>query len=63
MRLRFESNFSHHRATLPDDSRSFSLNVVSLNILVKDVITYYIMNTEHTSKNVLLILSYFNVFF
>ena len=62
MRLRFESNFSLHQATFPDDSRSFSRNLASLNILVQDVITDCIMSTEHTCKNVLLILSYFNEF-
>ena len=40
MRLRFERYFSHHR---PDDGRSISRNVASLNILVHDVINllYY----------------------
>ena len=35
MRLRFERYFSHHQ---PDDGRSISRNVASLNILVHDVI-------------------------
>ena len=35
-----------------DDGRSISRNVASLNILVHDVITYYFMNTEQTSKNI-----------
>ena len=30
MRLRLERNFSNHRATLPDDGRSYSRNVASL---------------------------------
>ena len=39
MRLRFERYFSHHRARMrPDDGRSISRNVASLNILVHDVI-------------------------
>ena len=40
MRLRFERYFSHHQ---PDDGRSISRNVASLNILVHDVINllYY----------------------
>ena len=36
MRLRFERYFSHHH--WPDDGRSISRNVASLNILVHDVI-------------------------
>ena len=35
IRLRFERYFSHHS---PDDGRSISQNVASLNILVNDVI-------------------------
>ena len=62
MRLRFERYFSHHRETLPDGRKSVYRNVASLNILVHDVISYYIMNIEQKSENILLILSYFNVF-
>ena len=36
----------------PDDGRSISRNVASLNILVHDVIIFCIMNTEQTSKNI-----------
>ena len=35
-----------------DDGRSISRNVALLNILVHDVITYYFMKTEQTSKNI-----------
>ena len=38
--------------TLPDDGRSISRNVAHLNVLVHDVQTYCIMNTEQTSKNI-----------
>ena len=49
MRLRFERYFSHQ---WPDDGRSISRNVASLNILVHDVINllYYEHWTE--SKNI-----------
>ena len=51
IRLRFERYFSHHS---PDDGRSISRNVASLNILVYDVINLYlILNTEQPSENIL----------
>ena len=50
--IRLKRYFSHHR---PNDGRSISRNVASLNILVHDVINlfYCIMNTEQTSKNII----------
>ena len=35
-----------------DDGRSISGHVASLNILVHDVINYYIINTDQTSENI-----------
>ena len=49
-----------NEATLPEGNvfrwlESVSGNVTSLNIFVRDVINYYIMNIEQTSENMLLI--------
>ena len=49
--------------TSPDDGRSISRNVASLNILVRDVINFYcVMNTEQTSKNIFTYMQILHVF-